>query len=300
MKQIVIFIFGLLFIWGSLGAQSLDERCIQNGDSACIDWDRGVVIAEGLGAPAKFAKNAAVRNASAQRAAKLDAARNILEMIKGINISSDSTVKEAMVSNDTIRTQIRGYLHGLRPIGNPRYFSDGTIKVRMEARLHRTIPDELIFRQQSMESNQAAQAPVELLPGSPGNAQNPSSSSPSVQSTINVGQVYTGVIVDARNTDAQPAMSPKVFDQEGNEIYGSAYVDRDFVVKHGMAGYLKDLQQARQNERVKGSPLVIKALKSSGKNKTDLVISNNDANALRQMAATQSFLREARVVILLD
>lgn len=298
MKKTLLFVFGLLLGWSSLSAQSLDERCTQNGQSACIDWERGVVIAEGLGAPAKFADNTAVRNASAQRASRLDAARNILEMIKGVNLSSKTTVKEAMVANDTIRTKIKGYLHGLRPIGQPRYFSDGTIKVRMEARLHRTIPDELIFRQQSQpsqSSGQVHQAPVELRPApqsSLGNAQvSPAS--------VNVNQVYTGVIVDARETDVQPAMSPKIFDEAGNELYGSAYVDRDFVVKHGMAGYLKDLKKARQNDRVQGNPLVIKALKSTGKNKTDLVIGNHDANALRQMAATQAFLREARVIVLL-
>ncbi len=300
MKQILLCVFGLLLAWSHLSAGSIDERCTQNGESACIDWDRGVVIAEGLGAPAKFAETPAVRNASAQRAAKLDAARNILEMIKGINISSDTLVKEAMVSNDTIRTQIRGYLYGLHPIGNPRFFSDGTIKVRMEARLQSTIPDELVFRQQAAQPKQAVQAPVELRPAQPSDSQNSSLNSSISQSSISVNQVYTGVIVDARDTDVQPAMSPKIFDQDGNEVYGSAYVDRDFVVKHGMAGYLKDLEKARQNDRVKGSPLVVKALKSAGKNKTDLVIGNNEANALRQMAATQSFLREARVVILLN
>ncbi|MBF0286323.1 MAG: hypothetical protein HQM14_00780 [SAR324 cluster bacterium] len=313
MKRILLGICGLLLFFGNVSAQNIDDRCIQNGPSACIDWDRGVVISEGLGVPAKFANNPALQNASAQRAARLDAARNILEMIKGINISSVTTVKEAMVANDTIRTRIQGYLHGLRPVGEPRYFSDGTIKLRMEARLQRTIPEELLYLNQSKE---IVQPPVEIHAGSdrisspntdpqPTGSQNTASgaTSPTIlpaQSGFNVNQVYTGMIIDARNTGIQPAMSPKVFDEEGNEIYGSAYVDREFVVKHGMAGYLKDIEKAKTNDRVKGTPLVIKALKSAGKNKTDLVVNNNDAKALRQVAATQSFLREARVVIVLD
>lgn len=298
MKKILLFVFGLLLCWNPLLAQNLDERCTQNGESACIDWDRGVVIAEGLGAPAKFADNAALRNASAQRAARLGAARNILEMIKGVNLSSETTVQDAMVANDTIRTSIQGHLHGLRPVGQPRYFSDGTIKVRLEARLQRTIPDELIFLQQALPESglvQANSAPVELLPV----PQN-STGAPASSSNVDANQVYTGVIVDARNTDVQPAMSPKIFDEAGNEIYGSAYVDHEFVVKHGMAGYLKDLDLAQQNDRVQGNPLVIQALGSTGKNQTDIVISNENGNALRQMAATQSFLREARVVVLLN
>jgi len=95
-------------------------------------------------------------------------------------------------------------------------------------------------------------------------------------------------------------MSPKIDDENGKEVYGSAYVDRSFVTKHGMAGYVKTLERAKQNDRIKDKPLVIKALKSAGKNNTDLVISNKDANKLRQIASNQSFLKEARVIILLD
>ncbi len=311
MKRILLGICSLFLLFGNISAQSIDDRCLQDGPSACIDWDRGVVIAEGIGVPAKFANNPALQNASAQRAARLDAARNILEMIKGINISSVTTVKEAMVANDTIRTRIQGYLHGLRPVGNPRYFSDGTITIRMEARLHRTIPEELLYRNQAtrvtpppVQIQPAPTRPPNTVPPSTG-IQNSSAAptSPSIQPAqtgFNVNQVYTGMIVDARETGVQPAMSPKIFDEEGNEIYGSAYVDRAFVVKHGMAGYLKDIEKAKGNDRVRGTPLVIKALKSTGKNRTDLVVNNNNAKALRQVAATQSFLREARVVIVLD
>lgn len=261
-------------------AQALDERCIQNGPSACVDWDRGVVIAEGLGAPS--GDNAAVKNASAIRAARLDAARNILEMIKGINLTSSTTMNQAMIENDTIRTQIQGYLQGLRPVGEPRYFSDGSVKLRIEARLLKSIPEELVYKKQSLPVT----PPTELSAQGSGD--------------INKDRVYSGLVVDARNTGVQPAMSPKFFDEQGNEIYGSAYVDHEFVVKNGMAGYIKDLEKAKQNDRVKDKPLVVKALKASGENKADLVFADADAKAIRDIAVHQNFLREARVVILVD
>lgn len=46
----------LLLLSSILFAQGLDQRCTQTGQSACVDWDRGVVMAEGLGAPASSAK----------------------------------------------------------------------------------------------------------------------------------------------------------------------------------------------------------------------------------------------------
>ena len=285
MKAMRIFITSTVFLLtGILYAQGLDQRCTQMGESACVDWDRGVVMAEGLGAPASSAKNIAQKNATALRAAKLDAARNMLEMIKGINLSSSTTMRDAMVQNDTIRTQVQGRLFGLRPSGKPRYFSDGSVSILMEASLRQTIPDEAL-------TSSTGEMPREIS--------GPSSGS-SGSARLDPGRVYTGLIIDARGSGAQPAMSPKIYDEEGNELYGSAYVDQEFVQKHGMAGYVRDLDQALANDRVQGTPAVLKALSSSGANQTDLILSKSDADQLRGLADHLNFLREARVVIVLD
>ena len=285
MKAMRIFITSTVFLLtGILYAQGLDQRCTQMGESACVDWDRGVVMAEGLGAPASSAKNTAQKNATALRAAKLDAARNMLEMIKGINISSSTTLRDAMVQNDTIRTQVQGRLFGLRPSGKPRYFSDGSVSILMEASLRQTIPDEAL-------TSSTGEGPREIS--------GPSSGS-SGSARLDPRKVYTGLIIDARGSGAQPAMSPKIYDEEGNELYGSAYVDPEFVQKHGMAGYVRDLDQALANDRVQGTPAVLKALSSSGANQTDLILSKSDADQLRGLADHLNFLREARVVIVLD
>ena len=285
MKAMRIFITSTVFLLtGILYAQGLDQRCTQMGESACVDWDRGVVMAEGLGAPASSAKNTAQKNATALRAAKLDAARNMLEMIKGINLSSSTTMRDAMVQNDTIRTQVQGRLFGLRPSGKPRYFSDGSVSILMEASLRQTIPDEAL-------TSPTREVPREIS--------GPSSGS-SDSAKLDQGRVYTGLIIDARGSGAQPAMSPKIYDEEGNELYGSAYVDQEFVQKHGMAGYVRDLDQALANDRVQGTPAVLKALSSSGANQTDLILSKSDADQLRGLADHLNFLHEARVVIVLD
>lgn len=309
MKRLLVIFLGyfLLSTVGISSAQSIDDACTQNGSNACIDWDRGVVIAEGIGAPNLEINNPAVRNAGARRAARMDAARNLLEMIKGVNLSSRTTVRNA-IADDRIRAHIQGYIKGLRAIGEPRYFSDGSVIVRMEARLFKTIPEELIFQVKSSDfknppTTQTTSPPVEITPEKNKTVISPSKSKQQnldLANQIDINQVYTGLIIDARKTDVQPALSPKIFDEHGKEIYGSAYVDREYVLKYGMAGYVKSFEQARENDRVKGKPLEIKALKSIGKNSTDLVVSEKDANALRQIASTQSFLREARVVLVLD
>ena len=119
-------------------------------------------------------------------------------------------------------------------------------------------------------------------------------------SNVSPGSAYTGLIIDAKGTGVTPAMSPKIYDPDGKEVYGSAYVSRDFAISQGIVGYVKSVDQARDTDRVKGNPAVIKALQSKGPNKSDLVISKEDAATLRDLSQTQTFMREARVMIVLD
>ena len=111
--------------------------------------------------------------------------------------------------------------------------------------------------------------------------------------------VYTGLIFEAQHLSFIPSASPKVLDEDGREVYGSAYVDKDWVEKQGIVGYAKSLEEAKGNQRVAENPLVIKALKVTGANNRDLVISNEDARKIRELARNINFLERSKVMIVL-
>lgn len=265
---------------------SVDPRCTEASEGSCVDWENGIAIATGTGAPASWARTPAQKNISATRAARLDAARNLLELVKGLNLSSSSTMQAAMVQNDQVEASVQGRLHGIRPVESPRYFSDGSVQVKLEARLAEVVPDNLYLED--------PQGPPREIPGPDGTRPGPGGSG------VNPDEVYTGLIVDARGTGVQPAMSPKIFDPEGREVYGSAYVSRDYAVRQGIVGYVKSMEAARESERVADSPAVVEAMEARGSNRADLVIPQADADALRQAAQRQNFLSETRVLIVLD
>lgn len=269
------------------GGNSVDPRCTEATEGSCVDWENGVAIATGTGAPASWARTPAQKNISATRAARLDAARNLLELVKGLNLSSSTTMQGAMVQNDQVESSVQGRLYGIRPVERPRYFSDGSVQVKLEARLYEIVPDELYMEDPQGPPREIAGPDGGSRPGPAGSAVNPD-------------QVYSGLIVDARGTGVQPAMSPKIFDPEGREVYGSAYVSREFAVRQGIVGYVKSLEAARNSERVAGNPAVVEAVEARGNNRTDLVIPQADADALRQAAQRQNFLSETRVLIVLD
>jgi hypothetical protein len=116
---------------------------------------------------------------------------------------------------------------------------------------------------------------------------------------LSLGQtVYTGLIFDAQSLTFTPSGSVKILDEDGREVYGSAYVAKDWADKHGIVSYAKSLDQAKANQRVAGNPLVIKAIRVAGPNNKDLVISNDDARRVRDLAKHLNFLDAAKVVII--
>lgn len=241
-----------------------------------IDWGNRTVTAVGIGAPNPNMPEVTARP-MAIRAARQVALRNALELVKGIQMTSTTTVENFMITSDVIRTSVEGYINAFKE-SEPRYLSDKTIEITV------TIPLD----------NQLAQT---LLPPTVG-----ASPSAVIQVPANAPKAnFTGLIIDARGLGAVPALVPKIFNEDGKEIYGSAYVSREFAVKWGMAGYAKTVEQAASfTDRVGNQPGVIKAIRATGASRADLVISNQDALSVQAAAKSMKFLADCRVIIVVD
>lgn len=242
------------------------------GTSGVADWSRGSIRAWGIAGVNPNDPPGAAR-ANAITAARAIAMRNLLESVQGVALTSETTVKNAMVESDVIMTRLQGYVKGCRMVGEPKYMSDTSIEVEVEVPM-------------------SGLAEIFLPKG-------PQGETPAASTTTTPG-TYTGLIVDAKGLGVMPAMAPKVVDENNNEIYGSKVVSREWAVRQGMVGYEKDLDAARGNQRVTNNPLVVRAMKASGANKSDVMISNADAQRLQQATQYQNFLENCRVMFLLD
>jgi hypothetical protein len=247
------------------------------GSTGKVDWSTGVITAVGIGAPPAQPANAAQARAMAERAAQVVAYRNLLEAVKGVRVDSTTLVENFMVTSDQIRTEVSGIIQGAT-IMDKKYMSDGSVEVTVGMKLSGALADA-------------------LLPKTP---LTPPTGLTGTLSPAAPGQVYTGLIVDARGLGVRPAMAPKILNEDGREVYGSAWVSRDYAVREGMVGYLKDPLAAQTNPRVTDRPLLVKAMKVSGDGRVDLVIANADGAMIHSSAQNLSFLEKCRVVILVD
>lgn len=279
-RTIVIMAFmAAVILLFSFSAQAQLQGTIRDviepvGTTGKVDWSTGVITAVGIGAPPAQPANAAQARAMAERAAQVVALRNLLEAVKGVRVDSTTLVENFMVTSDVIQTSVNGIVQGAM-VMDKKYMSDGSVEVTVGMKLTGALADALLPRTPPTGLTGT------LVPAAP-------------------GQAYTGLIVDARGLGLKPAMAPKIVNEEGREVYGSAWVGRDYAVREGMVGYLKDPIAAQTNPRVADRPLLVKALRVSGEGRVDLVIANADAAMLHGASQNLSFLEKCRVIILVD
>ncbi|MFA9433475.1 MAG: hypothetical protein ACERKR_02245 [Deltaproteobacteria bacterium] len=271
---IVVFVSAVLMVGAMVWAQG---EVVQQFDQGSINWSTGKVVAVGIGAPPSKPANMAQARAMARRAAITVARRNLLEISQGVQVDSMTLVKDFTVKSDIIRTSVQGVVRNAQVI-DTAYMSDGSVEVTMVMSLGGEFANV-------------------ILPPPPVGMGDPS---PFQMPPPGTSQVYTGMVIDARGLGARPAMAPKIVDESGKEIYGSAMVNREFAVQQGMVGYAKDLSAAQGNNRVTDRPVTIKALRTSGAAKCDVVISDSDAAKLTSAAENLSFLQKCRVMVVLD
>jgi hypothetical protein len=281
------------------------------GEAGVIDWGKRTVTATGIGVPNPDMPEA-TRRPSAVRAAQVLALRNALETIKGILISSETTIENFMVTNEYVSTAIDGFIKGFKFENKPHYMSDGSVEISVTVPLDGEkglagvlygVEDKADKGEKVTKEDKGDSVTISVddalkllaLKNTPAVTAMPE---PAAQTKP---QVFTGLIIDAKGLGAKPAMAPKVFDEAGNEVYGSMYVSRDFAVKYGMAGYAKSVAEAAKNlDRVGTTPGNIKAVKTCGTSGCDVVISAGDADVIRSSAKNLKFLQECRVIIVVD
>ncbi len=275
---VIALVSAILMVPAMVWAQG---EVVQVYDNGSINWSTGKVTAVGIGAPPAKPANMAQARAMARRAAITVARRNLLELTQGVQVDSMTLAKDFIVTSDIIRTSVQGVVRNAQVV-DTAYMSDGSVEVTMVMSL----------------SGEFANV---MLPPPPITTEgHPQLPMPPTGTEALPPTVFTGVVLDARGLGARPAMSPKILDESGKEVYGSAMVNREFAVQQGMVGYAKDVNAAQTNSRVTDRPLIIKAVRVTGPAKCDLVISNSDASKILGAAENLSFLQKCRVMVVLD
>ena len=270
----------LLILSGPAWTQEVTEEAeeetplIEEMPHGMVDWESEVVRATGIGFPPEFGAPAK-RKLLAKRAATADAYRNLAEIVHGVRVDSETVVKNYETESDIVRIQISGLIKGARII-EAKPLPDKSFQVTLELPIYG-------------ESSIAQAIIPEIMP----------KAEVAAPRAIPEGG-YTGLIVDAQGLNIEPAMSPKIIDSEGKELYGTMEIDPDYVIAHGIVDYATSMAKAMADDRAGVNPIVIKGLKAGGDAfKANIIVDVDEANKVRRANEDYHFLNATNVIIVI-
>ncbi|MEE4264564.1 MAG: hypothetical protein V2I56_17910 [Desulfobacteraceae bacterium] len=288
-RLIAAFIIAILNVASGNGYGADLRALIEFKENGAIDWTTGVVEAKGIGVPPAYTYSGQPQTDEQQTLSQATkkAQHNLLETIVNLRINSESRVIDIVETYPSIMTQLRGMVQTAPEIENLRLNQhDGTVEVWSRMKLNGGF-SQLILPPEIRHIEPIKQV---LTP--------PNYSSP--QSRPRSSEIFTGLVVDARTMRAVPVLAPRILDENLEEVFGPAYVSREFAVQHGVARYTTDIWKAKFDTRVSDNPLIAKALKVLWPGRCDFIISNADAAKLKSASEHLKFLKECRVIIVLD
>jgi len=282
----------VMLCWVISGVSMAAEQSdlIEQFERGCINWSDGIFQSSGVGVPpVKSEEKDSEERQKALNHARTHALKNMLEIILGARVNSLKSVGDIASKSDIVMAKVESLAKGAKAI-KQEYLSDGTVEVTMQMSMYGG------FAQFILPEEIKQIEPIKTV----SNKNNASAEASQDSGLKTEAEVFTGLIVDARGIQFAPAMAPVIMDEKSREVYGSAFVSREFAVQQGMSGYSRNIQAANQNKRVAGNPLTVKGLRTAENMPSTIIISNADASKIKRASEHLSFLKKCRVMMVVD
>ena len=286
---IIILFFPYSLLWAQWGI--LPGAVIEENELGIANYSQGYITAVGIGIFPENVSSNVQGKANAIRAAKVDAMRNLAEMVYGVRINSETTVRMGVVESDVINSGVNVILKGASQVGEVRFLDDSSVEVTMGISMSAILNIVLGSPNQLTPFEKSVDIKLEV---------SGESREDQTLSSFREDEPVTGIIIDGRGMNVKPSMSPQILTQNDDVLYGRGSYPADFAVTQGVVGYHRDPNIAMKDQRVAGNPLLITAIGVSGKLSTDMVISSRDALVIASANKINDFLGNCRVMFILD
>lgn len=268
------------------GAVELVER-VQTGT---INWTLGVVTATGLCRPDQPAYPGSDQVASH---ALNQALSNAYETINQLRVSNCNTLHDLFAAKENEYQQIKEMAMAAEVL-NTTAFPNGSVQVAVQVNLSGG------FAQLILPGTIRQVEPIKPLSTvRPAGTASRTKSAGDLEAEDEPA-AYSGLIVDARGIGLKPSMVPVIVDESSQEIYGPAFVSREYAVQNGICQYLRWGDNLSASSRVSPNPLIIKGLRMIPGSCNKVVVSNADSSKLKSSSLHLGFLKQCRVIIALD
>ncbi len=267
---------------------------------------------------------------NAMRAATVVAQRDLLEIMEGLRLSGQTTVKDGMLKSDDIRTSISGFLRGAVKCGekyhNDRRYAEVCMKLHIrgkgglydvilplirEKKIQRVTPElpSEVYKPKLIPKVLGAEVVEETVQKKlPGVGGKPETVTETVKETTAVVEkvpppppavIFDGLIVDVRDFKFRPALVNTVVTEGEKVVFDPSKILSPILVERGCGGFTTDPGKAKALLESWGSkkPMIVKGI--GVVKMTNAKVSSDDAAAIYLSDQKSNLLAQAKVVFLL-
>ncbi|NMB01576.1 MAG: hypothetical protein GX971_08695 [Firmicutes bacterium] len=120
------------------------------------------------------------------------------------------------------------------------------------------------------------------------------------------GTFYTGLVIDARHLDVRRGISPRIYSESGQLIYGGVLASQELVQERGVVGYGSELTPELLTRLEVDpdypyiAPLLVEAIAVTDAAQTGVIISEADTQRILEAMAKYDFLARYAVIFLVN
>jgi len=276
------------------GRAWLEQRKLDLTDSPREAMTDGYILVVGQGLPMAGGSPARQRM-TAIRAAEIAAYRRLAEIVDGVYVSGQTTVRECSLESDVVKTAVSGLIKGARKVHEEWNPVDGVAVVFMQIGVRG--PDGVAEAMYSAYINAApGRALLQTAVYTPP-AQAPETAP--VATPVAAPEMHDGLIIDARELGFQPALINRIFSSKGEALYDPSKVSQKILVEQGAGEYTNTIEKARAALEARGAkaPMIVKA--TGLKTMADLNVSDEDVLRIYMADQKSNFLASAKVAFVL-
>jgi hypothetical protein len=244
-----------------------------------------IVLVSGEGVPKKGTTGAQKR-LTAITAAKTVAQRRLLEMLEGVSLVAETTVRDHQRTSEVVKTAVSGFVRGARVVVEDWNEGDESALVILSVGLNGPKGFAALMYDKIMNEagiRKELQRPAYLL----------------VSPVAPSSEPYDGLIIDARDYAFRPALINRIFTAKGEVLYDPSKISQKILVEQGCGEYTTSVDKARAALGTRGvrNPLIVKA--SGTLSPSDLHVTDIAAGEIFSANQTSGFMAGAKVAFVL-
>lgn len=268
-----------------------------------VNWVGGYVSGIGYGTVSTPGKNKVIDKLKALRAAKVVAQRDLLENIKGVRISSQTTVENMMLKEDIIKTRVDGTIKGARVFKQHFEWQGNVPLATVELRVYMTgsaggtTSKSLVSTLDLDRKYGTSYYPIPPIPQGA-----PSSQKPGARPCISYdsSKPVTGVVFSLAGQPFERVLLPVVRTETKSKrkitIYSVKSVDPKIIRTYGVVRYADTVEAARKISHLGNNIMVVPTVHVANDN--SIFVGTDAARIIKEtIRFDNNYLQKAKVAI---